>query len=85
MAKPTNIKTLHKPALDIATAESVDRIQCDDLRFLDGAVLYAIVMKHWQKCEPCAQAALVSNSCKAVSVAAKFMASLHDKDLTAVA
>ncbi len=85
MTNPSFVKTLHKPAMDLAAAEAARIIKCEDLRMTDAATLYAIVIKHWQKCEPCAQLALLLSNCKAVSDAATFMVNLHGNDLIAVA
>lgn len=85
MTKPANVQTLHKPAFDLQTVGQADSITSEDISKLAGPALYAIVIKHWLKCDPCAQVALLQNSCKAVSDAAKFMADLHDNDMTAVA
>jgi len=85
VTKPANVQALHKPVLDFQSADLADRITSEDIRKLGGPALYAVVIKHWHKCDRCAQVALLQNNCKAVSDAAKFMANLHDNGMTAVA
>jgi|SynMetStandDraft_1070027.scaffolds.fasta_scaffold01187_1 hypothetical protein len=85
MPELSKIESLHKPLLTFDGLEKASELTAEDIKNLSATALYEVVMKHWAKCSPCAQALLIKHKVEVVRDAAVFFASQHEGFSVAVA